>query len=117
MNEAPPPSERIVVTLEYHPKGFFEQTGNLWRAQGRRVRLELKHFRRHVMTQSLLNPDDVEGWRGEIRDSEVVKSHEDALAEEEKALKQSGEDRYEETFESSESSTAEARTKPPVAVA
>src|SRR5262249_9532913 len=49
-----------------------ERTGNLWRAQGRRVRLELKHFRRHVMTHTLLNPDDVEGWMGEIRDGEVV---------------------------------------------
>lgn len=74
---------RILVVLEYHPQGFFEKTGNLWRAQGRRARLELKHFRRHVMTKTILEPDEVEGWRGEIRDSEVVKSHEDAVAEEE----------------------------------
>jgi hypothetical protein len=63
---------RIIVVLEYHPKGLFERTGNLWRAQGRRARLELKHFRRHVMTQTVLHPDDVEGWLGEIRDGEVV---------------------------------------------
>ncbi|WP_395108376.1 SRPBCC family protein [Actinomadura sp. SCN-SB] len=76
---------RVLVVLEYHPQGLFERTGNLWRAQGRRVRLELKHFRRHVMTQSLLHPDEVLGWRGEIRDSEVVKTHDEAVAEEEKA--------------------------------
>ncbi|XVQ12395.1 SRPBCC family protein [Spirillospora sp. CA-255316] len=75
---------RVLLVLEYHPQGLFERTGNLWRAQGRRVRLELKHFRRHVMTQALLDPDRVGGWRGEIHDSEVVKSHEDAVAEEEK---------------------------------
>ncbi|MFD0854924.1 SRPBCC family protein, partial [Actinomadura adrarensis] len=76
---------RVLLVLEYHPQGFMERTGNLWRAQGRRVRLELKHFRRYVMTQSLLHADEIEGWRGEIRDSEVVKTHEEAIAEEEKA--------------------------------
>ncbi|MFI0353947.1 SRPBCC family protein [Actinomadura sp. 9N407] len=76
---------RVLLVLEYHPQGLFERTGNMWRAQGRRVRLELKHFRRYVMTQSLLRPDEIEGWRGEIHDSEVVKTHEDAVAEEEKA--------------------------------
>lgn len=71
-HELAPRLTRILVVLEYHPQGFFEQTGNLWRAQGRRVRLELKHFRRHVMTQTLLNPDEVEGWHGTIHDGEVV---------------------------------------------
>ena len=47
---------KILVVLEYYPQGFFEYVGNLWRAQGRRVRLELKHFRRHVMTQAMLAP-------------------------------------------------------------
>lgn len=74
---------RVLVVLEYHPQGLFERTGNLWRAQGRRVRLEIKHFRRHVMAHLLLSPDDVgEGWRGEIRDGEVVKDHETAMEEE-----------------------------------
>jgi uncharacterized membrane protein len=71
---------RILLVLEYHPQGFFEHTGNLWRAPGRRVRLELKHYVRHVMTQTVLNPDEVEGWRGEIRDGEVVSDHESGLA-------------------------------------
>jgi uncharacterized membrane protein len=74
-HEIEPELTRVVLVLEYHPQGLFERTGNLWRAQGRRARLELKHFRRHVMTQSLLNPDEVEGWRGVIRDSEVVRPH------------------------------------------
>jgi uncharacterized membrane protein len=81
-HELAPNLTRILLVLEYNPKGFFEHTGNLWRAQGRRARLELKHFRRHVMTQSLLQPDEIEGWRGVIEDGEVVKDHETALAEE-----------------------------------
>jgi len=81
-HELSPTLTRIVVILEYHPQGMFERTGNLWRAQGRRARLELKHFQRHVMTQTILNPDDLEGWRGVIEDGEVVKDHETALQEE-----------------------------------
>lgn len=71
-HEIAPGLTRVSLVLEYHPQGLFERTGNIWRAQGRRVRLELKHFRRHVMTDALLHPDDVEGWMGEIRDGEVV---------------------------------------------
>ncbi len=72
-HEVTPDLTRILVVLEYHPQGFMEQTGNLWRAPGRRARLELKHFVRHVMRETILNPDDVHGWRGEIRDSEVIR--------------------------------------------
>ena len=80
--ELAPNTTRVVLVLEYHPQGLFERTGNLWRAQGRRARLEFKHFRRHAMTQALLHPDEVEGWRGEIRDGEIVKTHEQAMEEE-----------------------------------
>ena len=81
-HEIGPELTRVLVVLEYHPQGLFEHTGNLWRAQGRRVRLELKHFRRHVMTHALLHPDELEGWRGEIHDSKVTRSDEDVRAEE-----------------------------------
>jgi len=71
-HELAPNLTRILVSLEYHPKGLFEHTGNLWRAQGRRVRLEMKHFRRHLANHTLLNRDEIEGWTGEIHDKEVV---------------------------------------------
>ncbi|WP_019814841.1 SRPBCC family protein [Saccharomonospora saliphila] len=71
-HELAPRLTRVLVVLEYHPQGFFEYTGNLWRAQGRRVRLELKHFRRHMMTSALLHPDEIKGWHGRIEDGEVV---------------------------------------------
>jgi hypothetical protein len=77
-----PTLTRVVLVLEYHPQGMFERTGNMWRAQGRRVRLELKHFERHVMAHAVLNAEDIEGWRGVIEDGEVVKDHETALQDE-----------------------------------
>jgi hypothetical protein len=70
---------RVLLVLEYYPQGLFERTGNIWRAQGRRARLEFKHFRRHAMTNVLLHREEVEGWRGTIHDSEVVQTHEEAL--------------------------------------
>ncbi|MEU7244751.1 SRPBCC family protein [Streptomyces sparsogenes] len=76
-HEVAPRLTRIVVVLQYHPQGFFEHTGNLWRAPGRRARLELKHFRRHVMSEVLLHPDEVQGWRGEIHDGEVVQKEDE----------------------------------------
>ncbi|MBM0232284.1 SRPBCC family protein [Micromonospora sp. STR1_7] len=89
-HEVTPDLTRILVVLEYHPQGLFEHTGNLWRAQGRRVRLELKHFVRHVMTEVALDPDQVEGWRGEIRDSQVVMDHETGLREEQEQEQREG---------------------------
>jgi uncharacterized membrane protein len=69
---------RVLLVVEYYPQGLFEKTGNLWRAQGRRARLDLKNYVRFITLKG--EADD--GWRGEIRDGEVVRSHEDALAEE-----------------------------------
>ncbi|HEY6496787.1 MAG TPA: SRPBCC family protein, partial [Trebonia sp.] len=100
-HEITPTLTKIVVVLEYHPQGMFERTGNLWRAQGRRVRLELKHFQRHVMAHALLSPDDVEGWRGVIEDGEVVKDHETVLEEEAR-------ERGEEPVEQAEADETEA---------
>ncbi len=91
-SELAPNLTRIVLILEYYPQGFMEKTGNLWRAVGRRARLEFKHFCRHVMMDTLLDRDELEGWRGEIRDSEVVKTHEEAMEEEQAAAEAEGED-------------------------
>ena len=82
-HELAPSLTRILVVLEYYPQGFFEKTGNIWEAQGRRARAELRHFRRHVMTRSILEEDELEGWRGEIRDGEIVRDHDEVVEEEE----------------------------------
>jgi uncharacterized membrane protein len=69
---------KILVVLEYIPHGFFEKTANLWRAPGRRARLDLKLFRRYVMMQA--EDEDAEnGWRGEIRDGEIVRDHDEVV--------------------------------------
>ncbi|MFF7235374.1 SRPBCC family protein [Streptomyces collinus] len=78
---------RVLLVMEYYPSGLFEKTGNIWRAQGRRVRLDLKHFARHISMKG----EAEDGWRGEISDGEVVKSHEDAVAEEEQESQESEE--------------------------
>lgn len=68
---------RVLLVLEYFPKGLFEKTGNIWRAQGRRARLDLKLYRKFIMMRG----EATDGWRGEIRDGEVVVEHEDAIEE------------------------------------
>ncbi|TDE36441.1 SRPBCC family protein [Actinomadura sp. 6K520] len=97
-HELGPTMTRVMLVAEYHPDGFFEKTANLWRAQGRRLRLDFKHIKRHMMTRTILDQEEVEGWRGEIRDGEVVKTHEDALKEEQEAAG-SEEDKAEESEE------------------
>ncbi|MFF0291563.1 SRPBCC family protein [Streptomyces sp. NPDC005262] len=96
-HELAPTLTRIVLVLEYYPSGFFEKTGNIWRAQGRRVRLDFKHFQRYVT----LTDEEPDGWRGEIRDGEVVMSHEEALEEEEAVQDEDSEndDEYEDAEE------------------
>ncbi|MFG3350256.1 SRPBCC family protein [Streptomyces sp. NPDC048018] len=69
---------RVLLVLEYFPKGLFEKTGNLWRAQGRRARLDLKLFRKFIM----LRGEATDGWRGEIRDGAVVVGHDEAVEQE-----------------------------------
>ncbi|MBF4136685.1 MULTISPECIES: SRPBCC family protein [Streptomyces] len=92
-HELAPHLTRVVAVVEYYPSGFFEKTGNLWRAQGRRLRLDLKHFARHVT----LGPDpEIEGWRGEIRDGEVVRTDEEAREDED------SEEEYEDGYDEDE---------------
>ncbi|HEX3593129.1 MAG TPA: SRPBCC family protein [Pseudonocardiaceae bacterium] len=100
-HELAPRLTRILIVLEYHPQGLFERTGNIWRAQGRRVRLELKHFRRHAMRSTILDEEAVEGWRGEIRDGEVVRTHEEAM-EDEQGRYESDEDQDQDEYQEEE---------------
>jgi uncharacterized membrane protein len=105
-HEIGPNLTRIMVVLEYYPQGLFEKTGNLWRAQGRRARADLRHFKRHVMTRTILEADEVEGWRGVIEDGEVVKSHEEVVEEEEQEAEDS-EDSEDESGEEPEDEAEE----------
>ncbi len=86
-HELGPELTRILMVLEYHPKGLFEHTGNMWRAQGRRARLELKHFARYVSIQTILHQDELDGWTGRIEDGQVVED--DGERDEEESEEQS----------------------------
>ncbi|MGO4751675.1 SRPBCC family protein, partial [Streptomyces sp. 2MCAF27] len=101
-HEIAPDLTRILLVLQYHPQGFFEHTGNLWRAQGRRARLELKHYRRHVMSDVLLHPDEIQGWRGEIHDGEVVPAKEEDREDEEPRDEYDEDDAYEDEYDDEE---------------
>ncbi|MFI2783022.1 SRPBCC family protein [Streptomyces sp. ALB3] len=84
---------RVLLVLEYFPKGLFEKTGNIWRAQGRRARLDLKLYRKFIMMRG----EATDGWRGEIRDGEVVVDHDEAVENEEaRAEEENGSDDTEE---------------------
>ena len=76
-HEVTPDLTRVVMHLVYHPQGLFEKTGNLWRAQGRRARLDLKGFSRFLMLQG----EESGAWRGEIHDGQVTKTPEEAEQE------------------------------------
>src|SRR4051812_11137967 len=78
---------QVLLVIEYYPQGLFEKTGNIWRAQGRRARLDLKHFRRFVMMRG----EATGSWRGEIRDGEVVRSPEEVEQDEERSAQESEE--------------------------
>ncbi|MFD6274892.1 SRPBCC family protein [Streptomyces sp. NPDC060209] len=96
---------RVLLVLEYFPKGLFEKTGNIWRAQGRRARLDLKLYRKFIMMRG----EATDGWRGEIRDGEVVLEHDEAVEEEEaRAEEENGSE-----AEESESGEAEAESGHP----
>ncbi|MFI1159993.1 SRPBCC family protein [Streptomyces sioyaensis] len=115
-HELAPNLTRIVLVVEYYASGFFEKTGNIWRVQGRRLRLDFKHFQRYVT----LTEEEPEGWRGEIRDGEVVRTHEEAVEAEEaeEAEDYEGEDtedgegaeeEYDEEYEDEDEGDAEDR--------
>lgn len=59
---------KVLLVMEYFPKGVVEKAGSLLRAQGRRARLDLKEFRKFVMMRG----EATGGWRGEIHGGEVV---------------------------------------------
>ncbi|MFI0960353.1 SRPBCC family protein [Streptomyces sp. NPDC021080] len=113
-HELTPDLTRIVLVVEYYPSGFFEKTGNLWRAQGRRLRLDFKNFQRYVT----LTDEEAEGWRGEIRGGDVVRTHDEALEEEEAASadeEEEGAEDYEdeEPLEEDDEEPPEDEEEPP----
>ncbi|MER6531866.1 SRPBCC family protein [Streptomyces sp. NPDC001508] len=96
---------KVLLVLEYSPKGVVEKTGGLVRAQGRRARLDLKLFRTFVMMRG----EATGGWRGEIREGEVVSSPEDT----EKAEREHKEHEAKEEGTDEEEEEEEGQTEKP----
>ncbi|WP_155058423.1 SRPBCC family protein [Streptomyces blattellae] len=69
---------KVLLVLDYYPKGVIEKAGSLVRAQGRRTRLDLKLYRKFVMLRGEATGD----WRGEIREGEVVRGPDEEDEEE-----------------------------------
>ncbi|MDC0765522.1 SRPBCC family protein [Streptomyces sp. HD] len=92
---------KVLLVLRYFPKGPVERVGGLVRAQGRRARLDLKLYRTFVMMRG----EATGGWRGEIREGEVVREPEEVEAaerEEEPEAEYDEEDENEEEEEEGE---------------
>jgi uncharacterized membrane protein len=65
---------RVLLAIEYYPVGVVEKTGNIWRAVGRRTRLDLKNFRRFVTMEG----EATGSWRGKVEDGKVVSGPDDS---------------------------------------
>jgi hypothetical protein len=91
---------KVLLVLEYFPKGLFEKVGGLFRAQGRRARLDLKLYRTFVMMRG----EATGSWRGEIRDGEVQEpeDEEETEKEAEAADTEDAEDQYDEDEDTDE---------------
>jgi uncharacterized membrane protein len=110
-HELAPDLTRVLMTLEYHPQGFFEKTANLWRAQGRRARADMRQFRREMTMHTMLEQEEQEGWRGEIRDKEVVKSDEEGQDEDKKSESSNEDSSPKKSSSSRRRSSGNSRTR------
>ncbi|MGN9842048.1 hypothetical protein ACTMTI_28375 [Nonomuraea sp. H19] len=83
-HELAPDLTRVMLVLVFHPQSLVGRVGTIWRAPGRRARLRLKHFARHVMTETMLHLGEMaaDGRRGQIRDGQVAEDHQTAHREE-----------------------------------
>ena len=103
---------KVIVVMEYTAVGPFEKVGNMMRLQLRRVRLDLREFKKFISMQN----EETGSWRGEIRDGEVVRQPDEeeqqpegAEAEEQQLEAEAEEQQPEaEAEESEEGATAEA---------
>jgi uncharacterized membrane protein len=59
---------RVMVVMEYTPVGPVERIGDMMRLQLRRVRLDLREYKKFISMRS----EETGAWRGEIRDGRVV---------------------------------------------
>jgi uncharacterized membrane protein len=95
----------IEVNLDHSPSGPVEKLARGARFVKRAVRADFHRFQGWIEMKSDDELEELEGWRGTIEAGRIVKTHEDAVAEEqglEEGELQEWEDEYEEAPEAVE---------------
>jgi uncharacterized membrane protein len=101
---------RVIVAMEYTAAGLFEKTGNMMRLQLRRVRLDLREYKKFITMQA----QETGEWRGEIRDGEVVSEGEqgqDDGRDEEAPQAEASEQDEQQPVDESESESEESESE------
>ena len=102
------PTPMMAVEIEYWSKGPVEWMGQRWHTVGKRVRLDMKHFRRYVMRTE---PDELE----EMKENSDDELQTDQPGDETQPEESSGADQSEEqpdTDEPEEESEAPSEEEP-----
>jgi hypothetical protein len=81
-HELAPRLTLIEMNLDHAPSGIAEKISRGARFTKRAVRADLHRFQAWVEMKSDDELAEMEGWRGQIEDGQIVKSHEDAVEEE-----------------------------------
>jgi hypothetical protein len=72
----------IEVNLDHSPSGLVEKLARGARYVKRAVRADFHRFQAWIEMKSEEELEEMEGWRGTVENGEIVKSHDDAVAEE-----------------------------------
>ncbi|MEU2549573.1 cyclase [Streptomyces roseolus] len=62
---------RVLLVLEYAPRGLLGRAGNVWRAPGRRARLHLERYRAHLMLRGEGVTDEVDADESDAHEQEA----------------------------------------------
>jgi uncharacterized membrane protein len=92
---------RIELTLDIEPDGLVEKAGRGWRFAKRGIRGDLHRFKAHVE----LSDEPVKGWRGTIKDGDVVRRTERKRSTQAKSSRNSSKARSANAKSSSNSSS------------
>jgi uncharacterized membrane protein len=104
----------VEVNLDHWPSGPVEKVARGARFVKRAVRADFHRFKGWIEMMDDDELDELEGWRGTIEEGRIVKSHEDALAEERGAREQAAEPKAAEP-EAAEPEAAEPEAAEPEA--
>ncbi|MEV8531772.1 cyclase [Streptomyces sp. NPDC051211] len=96
---------RLLLVVEYHPQGVLEKTADLWRAEGRRVRLDLKDYARFLAFEG----GRADGRRGDLHDGADSEEPDEIDAEDTTDLY---DDEYEDEAEEVDAADGQAEPEP-----